>query len=161
MGETAGVAGKARGKSAIATRRRMALHLRSSVLQAEFDGALRLFQEGQFWVSHEGWEHVWMNMRRSSGKVAVQAFIQSAAALVLLEQGRIKGFIRKRAQAMDKFEGLAFLGVVKVAGLSLEAMQHLLDEAESLIPSEQGRVSSQTLLELVKRNLNCPALREA
>jgi hypothetical protein len=95
----------------------------------------RLFELGRFWESHEAWESAWNELPRSHQKIFVQSLIQIAACMVLLQNGRHKGFNRKRQQVLEKLAGFEQVGITSIHGIALNALIHGVSELETLPPT--------------------------
>ena len=95
----------------------------------------RLFELGRFWESHEAWEPVWNELSRSHQKIFVQALIQVAACMVLLQDGRHNGFNRKRQQVLEKLAGFEQVGIASIHGIALDALIQSVSELETLPPT--------------------------
>ena len=88
----------------------------------------KLFELGRFWESHEAWEEAWKSLPRSHQKIFVQVLIQLAACMVLLQDGRTRGFQRKRQHVLAKLTGFSQVGIVSIQGLCVASMiQHLAE----------------------------------
>ncbi|MFN7311256.1 MAG: DUF309 domain-containing protein [Vampirovibrionales bacterium] len=95
----------------------------------------RLFELGRFWESHEAWEAAWNELPRSHQKIFVQALIQIAACMVLVQDGRHKGFTRKRQQVLEKLAGFEQVGIASIHGIALDALIQHVAELETLTPT--------------------------
>lgn len=97
-------------------------------VQKDVSEGFRLFEMGRFWQSHEAWEQAWKHLPRSHQKIFMQALIQLAACMVLLQDGRTRGFQRKRQHVLAKLTGFSQVGIVSIQGLCVASMiQHLAE----------------------------------
>lgn len=92
---------------------------------------VRLFNAGEFWESHEAWEHVWRRITDPT-RVFFQALIQTAAAYHQLERGVYHGVIKHFRNAATKLAPFpdSFLGVD--VGAIKSALDAGLEEATRL-----------------------------
>lgn len=77
---------------------------------------IRLFNSGSYWHAHEAWEIVWLAMgdgAEDDGEYILRGLIQLAAALHLLEAGRLDGSTSNFRKAREKLgvAGDRFLGI--------------------------------------------------
>jgi hypothetical protein len=107
------------------------------------------FHQGQFWHSHEHWEACWKVAPRGCFKIMIQALIQTAACAVLLEQGRMKGFCRKRVQTLSKLSGFMALDYTHCAGYSLVGLIQFHDKMAALA-MEQPQPNASLNSEIVQ-----------
>jgi hypothetical protein len=101
----------------------------------DFSAGVRLFNNGEYWESHEAWEYVWKRHDEPS-RVFFQALIQLAAAYHQLDREIHHGVIKHFRSASTKLAPFpdVFLGV------DLTSIKRCLEkgtvEAERLGPEE-------------------------
>ncbi len=62
----------------------------------------RLFQHGYYWEAHEAWEHVWLELGRTTADArVVKGLIKLAAAAVKCREGNANGAERHAARAAE------------------------------------------------------------
>ncbi len=60
-----------------------------------FEWGRRLFNSGYYWEAHEAWEHVWLELGRTSDEAMItKGFIKLAASGVKCREGNAAGAIR-------------------------------------------------------------------
>lgn len=84
-------------------------------LDDHFRWGVRLFQNGYYWEAHEAWEHVWLELGRTSDEaVAVKGLIKLAASGVKCREGQANGAVRHAMRAAELLsaapESLHFAG---------------------------------------------------
>ena len=74
---------------------------------------IRLFNEGEFFESHETWEDCWNGTHDRRREQFYRALIQSAVTLELLRRGRAVGMRQVFVSSCDLFKGLPdlFMGL--------------------------------------------------
>ncbi|MFQ6115491.1 MAG: DUF309 domain-containing protein [bacterium] len=78
----------------------------------DFRKGIRLFNNGQFWESHEAWEKVWKRHPENS-RIFFQGLIQLAAGLHQLQRRIYHGVVKHYSNALWKLKPFQpeFLGV--------------------------------------------------
>jgi uncharacterized protein len=66
------------------------------------DGA-RCYRDGKFWLAHEHWESVWLQLQEPE-KTFLQSLIQIAAAFHHLQTGNTRGAISLLKRALRRME---------------------------------------------------------
>lgn len=62
----------------------------------------RLFENGFYWEAHEAWEHVWLDLGRTSGEaLTTKGLIKLAASGVKCREGNVAGAIRHALRAAE------------------------------------------------------------
>jgi hypothetical protein len=62
----------------------------------------RLFEHGYYWEAHEAWEHLWLELGRTSDEaLAVKGLIKLAASAVKCREGNANGAIRHATRATE------------------------------------------------------------
>lgn len=62
----------------------------------------RLFENGYYWEAHEAWEHVWLELGRTSAQaLTVKGLIKLAASGVKCREGNAAGAIRHATRAAE------------------------------------------------------------
>ncbi len=62
----------------------------------------RLFNHGYYWEAHEAWEHLWLELGRTSEEaLAVKGLIKLAASAVKCREGNATGAIRHALRAAE------------------------------------------------------------
>ncbi len=99
-------------------------------LEESLAEGIRLFNNGSYWHAHEAWETVWLALGDSpddDGEYILRGLIQLAAALHLLEAGRLDGSMsnfrkarEKLAVASDRFLGIAIPPLLEFIDAQLE-----------------------------------------
>ncbi|MFQ5865013.1 MAG: DUF309 domain-containing protein [bacterium] len=90
----------------------MAEPVMSELDWTDFRKGIELFNQGQFWESHEAWEGVWKRHPENS-RIFFQGLIQVAAGLHQLHRGIYHGAIKHYSSALWKLKRFQahFLGV--------------------------------------------------
>lgn len=80
--------------------------------ERRFKEGMRLFNEGQFYESHEEWELVWHKVKEEDRNF-YQGLILYAAFFVHLSKGRIQPALKAMAKAINRLEpyGKSHLGI--------------------------------------------------
>lgn len=68
-----------------------------------FARGIVLFNEGDFWASHEAWEEVWKR-HPEKGRIFFQGLIQAAAGFHQLRRGIYHGAVKHLTNALWKLE---------------------------------------------------------
>jgi len=70
--------------------------------QQVFDWGVQLFNAGYYWESHEAWEHLWIELGRTTTEArAVQGLIKLAACGVKCLEGNATGAGRHAGRAVE------------------------------------------------------------
>ena len=110
----------------------------------EYLGALKLFNRGEYFESHEELEQLWVRLPKSPDKTFYQAVIHIAAAFVHRTRGRPKPALAQYRRACDKLQSL---GQNEYEGLDIPKTLEYLDpyfppiEGESSIDDTLPRPS--------------------
>lgn len=66
----------------------------------------RLFEHGYYWEAHEAWEHLWLELGRTSrDALMVKGLIKLAASAVKCREGSAAGAMRHAARAAELLRG--------------------------------------------------------
>lgn len=110
------------------------------MLDPRFAAAVELFNQGQWYPCHDGFEELWHETQGASRK-ALQGILQIAVAHIHLERGNRRGATvllgeglgRLRAYGPSQF-GLDLDGLREAAALRLHALQRDEDPAVQPLP---------------------------
>jgi predicted metal-dependent hydrolase len=69
---------------------------------AESEAGVFLFNQREYWSSHEAWEAIWMTAERNT-KLFYQGLIQLAAGFVKLQRRHPKGAVANLRKGLEKF----------------------------------------------------------
>lgn len=62
----------------------------------------RLFEHGYYWEAHEAWEHLWLELGRTSEEaLTIKGLIKLAASAVKCREGNSTGAIRHASRAAE------------------------------------------------------------
>jgi len=115
-----------------------------SAYAAEYLEALRLFNRGLFFESHEELEQLWVRLPKSPDKTFYQAIIHIAAAFLHRSRERAKPALAQYKRATDK---LLSLEKITYQGLNIP---ELLDRMSPyFLPLESNPVIDSTLAQPV------------
>lgn len=73
--------------------------------QQQLQWGRRLFEHGYYWEAHEAWEHLWLELGRTSPvALTVKGLIKLAASGVKCREGNAAGAIRHASRAAELLE---------------------------------------------------------
>jgi predicted metal-dependent hydrolase len=118
------------------------------MLDPRFRAAVELFNQGQWYPCHDGFEELWHETQGSSRR-ALQGILQIAVAHIHLERGNRRGATvllgeglgRLRAYGPSQF-GLDLDGLRQAAALRLQALQQDEDPSRQPIPRLSASAAS-------------------
>jgi uncharacterized protein len=113
-------------------------HLTSEQFDAWCDG-VELFNRGEYWHAHERWEEIWKEMGdepEDDAEIVVRGFIQLAAALHLVGEGRLDGARSNFAKAAEKLA----LAPDSFLGIHVEPLRAIIPSQLALLPEKAAFV---------------------
>jgi len=91
---------------------------------------VRCYRNREFWLAHERWESVWLQLKEPE-KTFLQAMIQISAAFHHLQNGNTRGTVSLLCRALarlapypEAFEGVDLALLREQAGAWLQALEH-------------------------------------
>jgi predicted metal-dependent hydrolase len=117
-------------------------HLTPGQFDAWCDG-VELFNSGAYWNAHERWEEIWKEMGdgpEDDAEIVLRGFIQLAAALHLVGEGRLDGARSNFMKAAEKLR----LAPDSFLGISVQPLRSIIPTQLTLLPERAAFVMRST-----------------